>query len=529
MGTPIFKICGEDVNVDQAIAVAIAGIVASGGSLSVANPALLSTLDNGPMTDGSYCWVTSNRVPFFLDKSSTLTADGISVVATLSGTGRWVRALDFHDQTWLAQVGWFINPATGNDTNAGTSAPASIKTIAEWYRRTGGQLTVDTIMFLQASVWPATDPFSYVTLPVGSNRTLSVVGVTTVVRSGTLTNSSNGNPVTNTANQITDGLISWAADVGKVIIFTSGPLSGKHVVILRDLGTGVARVSVVTDATGGVFSLPLIGTTYDVVTGTSIAFNGRALEGGTASTGAAFFVQDLDISNALRTWNYADTFHRCRLMAGNESRYAYGARFNGCSFLGGVGVSFTTLLPARFSIANSAVFIPINVVGLSVLNFQNSIAQSTPTVAATLSCGSLGTSSEANEQTGGNVSLTNASVTGIGAGCGFFDNTTGEAAVVVANGGLVRVGNISLYGKDNLKGLVARNGARIFIDSSYTPTLTGTIELFLADALTHMPKLPAGGPVPGNFALSTFSQWNLTPFFRTVTTQIENVGMYGTF
>ena len=72
-----------------------------------------------PSTGAVYAHVKSVRDMFYLDRTSTLVADGITIVTALGGTGRWLRMM-FADPTWYAVTAWSIDPAgtfgtPGND------------------------------------------------------------------------------------------------------------------------------------------------------------------------------------------------------------------------------------------------------------------------------------------------------------------------------------------------------------------------------------------------------------------------------
>jgi hypothetical protein len=519
MGTPIFKICGEDVNVDQAIADALGS---SGAFVSVATPALLSTVDDAPMADGAYAWTVSNRVPFYLDKNSGAPPVDNVVIATLSGTGRWIRDLGYNDQLWLNQSTWFIDSVVGDDTLSGRLLITPIKTIAEWYRRTGGQLTSvnTTINLLGLTTWPSTDPFNYSVLPVGGNRTLIVIGVLTVVRSGSINSAGLANPPMNSGNFISDGVSDWTADVGKIVRFANG----NHAVVTKNFGMGSAGVSLFTNTAGAPLAAPITPMAYDVVEGMSIVFNARALEGGVTGNpgqGAAIRVQDLAISNQLRTWNPADIFARCRLPIGNDARYASGARFLGCS-IGAFDAPIQAAQPGRFHIAGCGIFGDVNVLGSASMTYENNTM-----MGSTLSCGGAGFSTDTFEKLGGKLSITTGGVTTNGAGNGFFDSTPGPA-LDVTHGGVVRIANLSLYGSVNLGGLRARNGARVFIAAGYTPSITGGTQLDLPGGPNQVPPIPPSGVVAAAQPCNTFALWAAGLFLRTVTTQTENVGVYGT-
>src|SRR5512138_2293567 len=98
----------------------------------VANIAALSATNDAQIPNGTGKFVATVRDMFYLDKTSVAAANGITVVATLSGTGRWIRSFTV-DQAWVNQTNWYINATTGSDEATGALG-APIKTWAELNR-----------------------------------------------------------------------------------------------------------------------------------------------------------------------------------------------------------------------------------------------------------------------------------------------------------------------------------------------------------------------------------------------------------
>jgi hypothetical protein len=76
----------------------VSGYFSTGGGggagfwLIAADPAdLTATINDAALDDGATCDVAAPLDTFHLDKGCTLAIDGIGVVATLSGAGRWIR------------------------------------------------------------------------------------------------------------------------------------------------------------------------------------------------------------------------------------------------------------------------------------------------------------------------------------------------------------------------------------------------------------------------------------------------------
>jgi hypothetical protein len=223
------------------------------GDLHVPNIAALTALPTGSLIQGIHVIVDTVDQAFELDKAGTETLDGITIVATDTGVGRWLRLLTAVPK-WSHQLTWFVDNAGGNDENAGDSAVVGhpLKTLAEVSRRLQAvDLSVYTINVLSAV--PNTDTFqfspSFTTNGTLSlfNATFNIVGQVTSTGPNTglvVTAATTTDPTTNsqaTVTAVTPG--GWATHLGKIIQMTSGALNGLTAVVLKDLGANQARVS----------------------------------------------------------------------------------------------------------------------------------------------------------------------------------------------------------------------------------------------------------------------------------------------
>ena len=95
---------------------------------SVANLAALAAL-----VDADLAWVQSLLCYFHRNASSTLVPDGITIIAAATAAN-WEWMTETTAPDWLAQLGWTIDSATGNDENAGGAA-APLATFDELQRR----------------------------------------------------------------------------------------------------------------------------------------------------------------------------------------------------------------------------------------------------------------------------------------------------------------------------------------------------------------------------------------------------------
>lgn len=243
----------------------------------LADVAALSLVDDARIVDRTVVAVATLQDVFVLDKSSTLGADGITIVATLSGTGRWLR-YELASRQWRDTATWHINSATGSDENRGDSAGAALATHAELMRRLGR--LIDTIHIVNID--------SNLTEDILINHThdrsgaFAVGGIIyrgsrTTARSGTITAATPYDPSTDQDGQIEDtGIVNWSADVDRMIVLTSGANAGAFAWIASDLtsgGNATARHSpFMTGAFGSVID-PAVGDDYDIVTLTQITGN----------------------------------------------------------------------------------------------------------------------------------------------------------------------------------------------------------------------------------------------------------------
>jgi len=236
--------------------------------LAVPNIAALMALDTTTIDDGGVVAVKSVMDEFMLDKTSTLVADGITVVPA-SGGGNWLR-LEIPSQKWLLQPTFYIDPIMGNDENTGLTAGVPLSTFAEWKRRVGTRLEIPQTLYIQ------NDLTEDLLFDMDNEQVYVVVqGVRTVLYSGTVTAAQVWSPSGPTTDgQVTDAAIpvSWTASglVDKLLVLTSGPSAGAAGWVAKDLGAKTARYSPLIDAnTYATYDLA-IADTFDVVDLTTV-------------------------------------------------------------------------------------------------------------------------------------------------------------------------------------------------------------------------------------------------------------------
>jgi hypothetical protein len=267
----------------------------------VANIAALSALNDVAELNGAIRRVVTLLQSFMLDRASTATIDGITVVATLSGVGRWHRILS-HVPQWTNQSAWERNFATGNDENPGTVL-LPLKTCAEFTRRVRvakySSSFTPYVLHIQDDVDVANDSFQWnpslfsttgtlsSALDTGIGTTLlTITGNKTVVDTGSLT----GAVVSLTGNA--KSTITRAAGVfavGDIVEFTSGPSIGTRVYITSAGATGGINPWNLNSTT------PAPGDTFNVVTLTRF---GPQLSGYMSISGARVEVSQCEFPGA---------------------------------------------------------------------------------------------------------------------------------------------------------------------------------------------------------------------------------------
>ena len=188
-------------------------------SLNPATVAALSALNDAALGAGQLALVATQRSWWVLDKTSTATLAANLVVATLSGTGRWIRQPWAHQSNCL-QTLYRIDYTSGSDeaTGAGTGALA-LKTIAEWFRRTGGTVGAGTAMDLWIDdvgiLGTNGDEFTGTITANAPGASFFMHGTVTTVATSTITAAAVTVPSTNSPYQVTG--VGLPAQAGNLI------------------------------------------------------------------------------------------------------------------------------------------------------------------------------------------------------------------------------------------------------------------------------------------------------------------------
>lgn len=446
-------------------------ILRSGSSnLTVLNRAGVSALDDRGLLSGAIAYTTSMPAYFRLSKSSTLTVDGANVLATLSGTGRWIRRVDPLYE-YVSQANWFIDPIAGNNENSGAQA-SPIQSFAEWFLRTDGTYAAQLTTLNVVGDGTGLDPFPYGVRPVNgvsTNATFAIAGSYIERRTGTMTAAgTNETPAANLAPTVTDSsVLSWTADVGKFVYTTSGPL--KCAVILKDLGGGVARVSSWTDPSNplagvGVVAPPDVGTTYRVVDMTSMLVSELSVLGS-----GNFLLQRCKTTNvSVRTERgFRAVYAECQIVSGlgNGGYAAGGMQLEACAISG----------PDFIIEAGNATL--LNICGVLSYVGVNGGAR-----LILLNCTFQGAGVSMGHGTA-NVLAPVGGYIGFITNNGFFD--VPATAVQLDRGGVAYIlPGGTLYGSGNGTGTSVLYGGLFVIRGGVTPTLTGGTELSVVGGAT---------------------------------------------
>lgn len=274
------------------------GMPTPGGDslFAVPNITVLSAIDDAVVDDGGAVAVKSVLDQWTLDKTSTLTADGITIAVTNSGTGRWIRR-KLPSLVWQLQTTWYIDEITGNDENTGLTALAALSTWDEYQRRIGeGPLEVSHVVNFASTL---AQDIHVNTASVDDSVFITLQGARSApTYSGSVTAKQAQNAATNTDLQITDAAlpVSWTASglVDKLYVLTSGPNAGAAGWIASDVGAKTARITKAFNEGAGIYVEPGVGETFDVVDLGLVEGELRGIEGGNVRV----VVRDLKFLNA---------------------------------------------------------------------------------------------------------------------------------------------------------------------------------------------------------------------------------------
>lgn len=468
------------------------------------NAADLASRPVAGLKTGDMAYVESFRCWFVLDRTSTASANGVTIIATPSGnlistTGRWFRVEDIFDPAWQSQAAWFINPATGSDENTGATALTAIQTWAEFRRRIKTLTQDTTVTILGNMAEPIIGEFSGQLTALGGAPVLMIVGTPTVVASGTVLVAANPVPAGNAEGTLTSAAIA-AWQFGGIVEADDGAGVLTWAPVMADVA-GTAQTPFWASATGfGILAhtLPLAGQAIRVLNGSTVD---RINLASASPLEVLFRFRYLDLTGGPSSVDGFCQFEACQINGGfgNYGSDQGTTTFVGCAILGGGDVDAHS--PYGVLFFGGAALNALSFATNAYARFDGFVSYGTLTFGAA----------------GGNVNgWSAAQIVAGGAGLGVFNGATG--GIVVTRGARLDVPNTAgaLYGDGNVGiGVNATDGGIVSIDT-ITPTITATVQQIAVDGqATCVPPLTAAdAAVPAAAALATWAQWAAAPFNR---------------
>ena len=255
--------------------VGVSSGISSDGATGVDNCAALSQVNDTAVTNGTAISVVTVSDIYILDNTSTATVDGIVIVATKSGTGRWVRS-GISSPKWAIRDTWYINSIGGDDENVGDTNTTALATFSEYNRRIGAQ-----VVRVLSTVYILNDINETDSMLQGSFSSYSYIrGVPATIATGTIT------AITQWEHDPSDGYVSngvitdsnlsgdWSVAgpggtslLEKKIVIIDGAAAGAYAYLIEDTGTP-KEVHVSPWVSDGGYSEvnPLVDSAYKVVT-----------------------------------------------------------------------------------------------------------------------------------------------------------------------------------------------------------------------------------------------------------------------
>lgn len=446
--------------------------------ITVDNISSLSTVSNpGTVV---LAQVKTNLGYYIFDSVSTLTADGQYIINPPSGSGKWIRQFWGHDFYRQAST-LYLDSVNGNDENDGITSGTPIKTFKETAFRLGGRITSTlTLKIISSTVTTDTADWLNLISAPGCNLIISAF-TQPVTRTGTVTSATGGTGVEPT---LTDSGVTTWTEIGSKVLLTSGVSSGAFAFVMKDKGSGTARLS---HWFKGDFSalatVPSGGDTYAVINMLSLNWTGNPIlpeVTSDSSQTSTVQLENLAISGSTAT--------RCSKLLGS-----------GCSFI------------VSFNAAGSE--------GVTLRGCYTPVYSSSGTSTITLTaCGVKGAVQAFN---GHSISATDLIVQGTGIA------VSNGSVVVLTSPGIfdsaiaLQVNNAkaalqtSWFGTGNTTVCLAQYHGLIRIIGGFVPTCTGVTEVNLEGGATAIPKLVAGASVPAASSLTTWAQWSGATFSKT--------------
>lgn len=452
---------------------------------AVANlPALEALPIVWPIQHGYQIWVSSLKT-FYRYSSTPLTVDGI-VYVTSASAGTWVRELEYHDRFWQENVFWYLDPVNGDD-RAGTF---TVKTFAEYMRRSGGKYTSAVLMYIDASVTSAVaegiknQTVEYIGDSSGyqSYGVFYLLGPLKITSTGTITASTAVNM--NTSNTCTVLEYSGTLSTGSIIRMADGVSANLSYWNMAACPTSGFYT---TDPTSVGGAVPSVGDNYQELSLVSVDGLPKARSSRTYIVGV--WLDVTDVPNG----GFNEYFRFCRInnSASGGTRntqgtrsvfegsyfpnvyYTYGdSQFYGCGFGGELRVGFD-----------------------SRKIYTQSCVHTAPVIIGSTSGSATGLFSSAAFDTP------------------FIYSPSSPFAAKVTNGCSLFCVN-SIGGETSSYGLVAQNGGQIYLSSSIKTPIVTSNKLWIGFSNLQLPELlsSAGGVLPAVSAMTSYAQLIASPF-----------------
>ncbi len=474
---------GQTSSSDEMIAALDAATAQDAEETRVATVAALALLDTTLEDDGTSRFVTTKLQAYRLDKASTETVNGITVVATLSGTGRWVR-LSTPVPHWTAQTTWYQDAVAGDDENSGATSLLPVKTFREICCRLRRQsATTYTFNCLNATTASLSTDYvrfdgDYDTAVIAANHTNVIVGVRTTLATGTFTASSATVVGTNTQASVTAVAGPWTAQLGRHIVVTSGAATGGVAVILKDLGADAARVSeFINETTGVLTAFPAPGDTFAIVGESSWL---APLNGNT---------KWIELKNVELSTGILNVYDGVLGMRGTRHTAALSSvAIIGNSVITMINPAIYFAAVTRFLNASDA---GVNITGGGSINARLEFQGGQGRISIGDFVGNGG--SMRNVPATSQPFLGGQFINRVGTKLGWFDAPASEPAIAIDRGNTFVVSG-TLYGTtaNATYGVSVKNGGRMMILAAITPTITGASgDLILDGVATALSGLEA--------------------------------------
>lgn len=485
---------------------------------------------------------------FFLDRTSTDPVDGVGVLATLGGVGRWLSAAFYNgskvpvsattaaalalvpaDSFRVGAIAWVDTfhsyfrldptstlPPDGTTVIAASGGGAWLRDVSyqdlmwrsqsTWFisPATGDDENVGDTALVPLASWAeftrrVSKLAASMTVTILDNiteslvgdfealsagLTLEVIGSPTVLASGTIVGVAAPNPAGNAEGTLTASFGAFAAYVGRIVENTSGAASPCQTVVLADVA-GTAQTPFWAQLSTYSCPTPAPGDNIRVL---------QMIEAPSCriscSPGLDVKVKYLDFVGAESSFLDADTgqYEACEI--NNIDTSPRGTEFGACAFKATGGVA-----PRGDSLF---------VGGASFVTFFPQAFQSTFGFDGFVFFGA-GFSLLAYS-TGVVIVFTN--------GLGIFNRASSGLSIGASQVTLLG----PLYGDGNgAYGAVVNDGGVLQIAVGLTPTITGASgNLQMDGAANQIPPLVAGAVVPAVSPLTTWAQWAAAPFSRSV-------------